>query len=184
MIFGITVVCVSYFQLSHLATTAAQENIIPILLLMGMGMPCIFNTLSTVSLSTMEKENMTSASGLFNLFQQVGGNIGYAVVATLLDRNTQIHHAYLAEHISPFNLNFARFYHQTVGFMYHHGMTMGAAKNATMTMVNNLVTQQAAMIAYNDISIFLMFTFLLCIPFILMIPTQKGHFDAPVAVEM
>jgi hypothetical protein len=61
---------------------------------------------------------------------------------------------------------------------------MGAAKNATMTMVNNLVTQQAAMIAYNDISIFLMFTFLLCIPFILMIPTQKGHFDAPVAVEM
>ena len=123
-------------------------------------MPFIFVTLSTVSLSSMEKENMTSASGLFNLFQQVGGNVGYAVMATLLDRNTQIHHAYLAEHISQFNINFVHFYRQTTGFMFHHGMTLGAAKNAAMATVNNLVTQQAAMMAYNDISIFLMVMFL------------------------
>ena len=133
IIFGIAVVCLSYFQLAHLATTAAQGNIIPILLLMGSGMPFIFVSLSTVSLSSMEKENMTSASGLFNLSQQVGGNIGYAVMATLLDRNTQIHHAYLAEHISQFNPHFVNFYHQTVGFMYRHGMALGTARDATMS---------------------------------------------------
>jgi DHA2 family multidrug resistance protein len=131
----------------------------------------------------MEKENMTSASGLFNLFQQVGGNIGYAVMATLLDRNTQIHHAYLAEHISPFNLNFVNFYHQTVVFFYRQGMSLGQAKDATMAMVNNLVTQQAAMMAYNDISLFLMFMFMLCVPFVLMIPVQKGHSEAMMASE-
>ena len=53
-----------------------------------------------------------------------------------------------------------------------------------MAMVNRLVTQQAEMMAYNDISLFLMFMFLLCIPFVLMIPIQKGHFDSMVAVEM
>ena len=184
IIFGITVVSVSYFQLAHLATTTAQANIIPILLLMGSGMPFIFVSLSTVSLSSMEKENMTSATGLFNLFQQVGGNIGYAVMATLLDRNTQIHHAYLAEHINIFNYNFVNFYHQTVGFFYRQGMPLGVAKDTAMAMVNRLVTQQAAMMAYNDISLFLMFMFLLCIPFVLMIPVQKGHFDSTIAVEM
>jgi len=184
IIFGIAVVSVSYFQLAHLSMTAAQGNIIPILLLMGSGMPFIFVSLSTVALSSIEKENMTSASGLFNLFQQVGGNIGYAVMATLLDRNTQVHHAYLAEHISQFDFNFVNFYHQTVGFMYRHGMALNTAKDATMAMVNRLVTQQAAMMAYNDVSLFLMFMFLLCVPFVLMIPVQKGHFDSTIAVEM
>jgi DHA2 family multidrug resistance protein len=184
IIFGIAVVSISYFQLAHLSTTAAEGNIIPILLLMGAGMPFVFVTLSTVALSSVEKENMTSASGLFNLFQQVGGNIGYAVMATLLDRNTQIHHAYLSENISQFNLNFVNFYHQTVMFFYRQGLTMGEAKDAAMATVNNLVNQQAAMMAYNDISIFLMVMFLICIPFVLMIPVQKGRIDTAVAVEM
>jgi len=147
-------------------------------------MPFIFVPLSTVSLSTVEKENMTSASGLFNLSQQVGGNVGYAVMATILDRNTQIHHAYLVEHISQFNLNFVNFYHQTAEFFFRQGMAMGAAKDATMALVNNLVTQQAAMMAYNDVSIFLMFMFMLCVPFVLMIPVQKARFDSTVAIEM
>src|SRR5208283_3092732 len=99
-------------------------------------MPFIFVSLSTVSLSSVEKENMTSASGMFNLFQQVGGNIGYAVMATLLERNTQIHHAYLAEHISQFDLNFVNFYHQSVVFFQRQGMALGAAKDDTMAMVN------------------------------------------------
>jgi DHA2 family multidrug resistance protein len=151
---------------------------------MGTGMPFIFVSLSTISLSTIEKENMTSASGLFNLAQQVGGNIGYAVMATILDRNTQIHHAYLADHISQFNINFVHFYHQTVGFFYRQGMSLGEAKEATMVMANNLVTQQAAMMAYNDISIFLMVMFLLCIPFVLLIPVPKGRLETPVTVDM
>ena len=53
-----------------------------------------------------------------------------------------------------------------------------------MVTVNNLVTQQAAMMAYNDISLFLMVMFMICVPFVLMIPVQKAHFDAAVAIEM
>ena len=131
----------------------------------------------------MENENMTSASGMFNLFQQVGGNIGYAVMATILEKNTQIHHAYLSEHINVFNLNFLNFYRQAVTFFHHQGMAMGASKDAALGLINNLVTQQAAMMAYNDISMFLMFMFLACIPFVLMIPMPKKRFD-PVIVDM
>ena len=184
MIIGIAVVCDAYFQLAHLATTAGQGNIMPILFLMGAGMPFIFVPLPTVSLSAVENKNMTSATGLFNLFQQTGGNIGYALMATLLDRNTQIHHAYLGEHISQFDFNFVNFYHQTVGFMCRQGMSLGAAKDATMAMINRLVTQQAEMMAYNDISLFLMFMFFICVPLVLMIPIQKAHIDSPIAVEM
>jgi len=184
IIFGIAVVSVSYFQLAHLAITAGQDNIIPILFLMGAGMPFIFVSLTTVAVSSLEKEVMTSASGLYNLFQQVGGNIGYAVMATLLDRNTQIHHAYLAEHISQFDINFVNFYHQTTGYFFKQGMALGQAKDTAMAMINGLVTQQAEMMAYNDISIFLMIMFLICIPLVLMIPVPKGRLDVAVTAEM
>ncbi|MDE2027961.1 MAG: multidrug efflux MFS transporter, partial [Candidatus Omnitrophica bacterium] len=177
IIYGIIVVNISYFQLAHLATTAAQGTIVPILLLMGSGLPFVFVTLSTVALSSVEKENMTSASGLFNLFQQVGGNIGYAVMATLVERNSQIHHAYLAEHISRFDFNFVQFYHQTAAFMHQQGMAVNQAHQAAMALVNSLVTRQAQMMAYNDISLFLMLMFLICVPFVLMIPVGKGHFE-------
>ena len=56
--------------------------------------------------------------------------------------------------------------------------------DSPQNVVNNLVTQQAAMMGYNDISMFLMFTFFICVPFILMIPAPKKHFDATMAVEM
>lgn len=183
IIFGISVVSLSYFHLAHLATSAGQGNIISILILMGLGMPFIFVSLITVSFSSMEKGLMTSASGLYNLFQQIGGNIGYALMATILERHTQIHHAYLAEHISPFNFNFVHFYHQTAGFLYRQGMALGAAKDATMAMVNRLVTQQAEMMAYNDISLFLMVMFFCCVPLVLMIPIEKWHFDPTVSME-
>jgi hypothetical protein len=68
--------------------------------------------------------------------------------------------------------------------MYRQGMSLGAAKDATMAMVNRLVTQQAEMMAYNDISLFLMFMFFICVPLVLMIPIQKAHIDSPIAVEM
>lgn len=184
MIYGIAIVCESYFLLAHLATTAAQSNIIPILLLMGTGMPFIFVSLSTVALSSVEKANMTYASGLFNLFQQVGGNIGYAVMATLMERNSQIHHLFLAQNISQFNMNFVNFYRQTVEFLYRQGMSLGAARDGALGLANNLVNQQAEMLAYNDVSLFLMLMFLACVPFVLMIPIHKGHFDYTVTAEM
>ena len=97
-------------------------------------------------------------------------------MATVLERNTQIHHAYLAEHINAYNFDFTNFYHKTVAYFYHQGMSLGNAKDATMGMLNNLVTQQAGMMAYDDISIFLMVMFLVCVPFVLLIPVQKVRF--------
>ena len=175
ILFGITTVSSSCYLLAHLATTAAMFSIIPLLVLMGTGLPCVHVTTITLSLSSIEGPEMTSASALFNLSQQVGGNIGYAAVATLLERGTQIHHNYLAAHINQYNAAFQNFYHHAVGAFFHKGMALEHAKDAAMAMTNNLVNRQAAMMAYNDIEIFLMSMFLLCVPFVLMVPVLKKH---------
>jgi len=181
MIFGMSVVAFSYFQLGHLALTAGEANIIPILFVMGAGMPFVFVTLSTVSLSTMSRENMTSAAGLFNLFQQVGGNIGYALMATLLERYTQIHHAFLAVHINAWNTLAVGMYQQAVGLLQGQGLGLGQSQEAALTLINATVTKQAEMIAYNDISFLLMFIFLGLIPIVLLYPVHKTVAEVHIA---
>ncbi|MBF0483417.1 MAG: DHA2 family efflux MFS transporter permease subunit [Candidatus Omnitrophica bacterium] len=165
MLFGITVVCTSYFDLAHLATSAGSMNIVRILLLMGAGMPFLFIPLSTMTLNSVARESSTAATGLFNLIQQVGGNVGYALMATLLDRFSTIHHEYLAENISLYNQNFINFYQKTSSNLTDQGL---------LALINRLVTQQAEMMAYNDISIVLMFMFLLCVPIIIFIRAPKN----------
>ncbi|MBF0594003.1 MAG: DHA2 family efflux MFS transporter permease subunit [Candidatus Omnitrophica bacterium] len=174
MIFGITVVGYSYYDLGHLAVTAGQANIMPVLFIMGTGLPFIFVTLSTLSLSTISRENMTSAAGLFNLFQQVGGNIGYALMATMLDRYTQIHHAFLATHINAWNTSAVAMYHQAAGLLHQHGLSAGQSRTASLALINGAVTKQAEMIAYNDISFMMMFLFIVLVPIVLMIPVPKA----------
>lgn len=183
ILFGIGVVCASYFFLAHLATTAAPENIFPILFLMGVGMPFIFVSLTTVSLSTVAKEHMTSASGLYNLFQQVGGNVGYALMATLLERLTQVHHVFFAEHINAWSYSFSGLYHQASVMLHRQGMDAVGAGTAALVLVNRIVTQQSEMMAYNDISIVLMFLFVVCALVVIFIPVEKGHVEIHAAME-
>jgi MFS transporter, DHA2 family, multidrug resistance protein len=183
MLTGIVIVSVSYYQLAHLATTVAAYNIVPILLLMGAGMPFIFVSLTTASLSTIPKTNMTSASGLFNLFQQVGGNLGYALMATLLQRYSQVHHAYLGESIALGNFNVSVFSRQVSGALHQAGMAFNQANESALMLINGLVSREAEMMAYNDISLVLMFLFLACIPVVLLMPIRKGEWETPAVGE-
>ena len=73
------------------------------MLIMGAGLPCMFVTLSTTSLSTVRREDMTAATSLYTLARRVGGNLGYALVATLVERFSVIHQAHLSAHISNLN---------------------------------------------------------------------------------
>ena len=51
------------------------------------GMPVMFVTISTVSLATIPRPNMTEATSFYTLARRVGGNIGYALVATMVAYN-------------------------------------------------------------------------------------------------
>ncbi|GKT30740.1 DHA2 family efflux MFS transporter permease subunit, partial [Aduncisulcus paluster] len=83
----------------QLNTQAGMGDMVWPLLIMGIGMPFMFIPLSAVSLCTMEKANITDASSIYTLGRRIGGNIGYALVAVLLDRKIQIHTSFLMENV-------------------------------------------------------------------------------------
>jgi EmrB/QacA subfamily drug resistance transporter len=74
------------------ATTKVDGSYLGILiglLPMSIGMGCTFVPLTLVATTGIESEDAGLASGLFNTFQQIGGALGLAVLATLAtDRTT------------------------------------------------------------------------------------------------
>ncbi len=166
LLLGVAITFASYQQLAHLSLEVSVQNLYPMLLLMGAGMPFMFITLSTASLSSIRREDMTSATGLYTLLQRIGGNLGYSVIATLVERRAQFHRAHLIEHINPYNPVLADYYHRLSGVP---GL-MTTSANGMLLFLNGVVNRQATMLAYNDISKILGVMFLVTIPFILIFP--------------
>ena len=72
-------------------------------IIQGLGLGLVFVPLSTVAFATLEARFRTDAASLFSLVRNIGSSIGISVVTMFLIRNTQINHAELAAHITPFN---------------------------------------------------------------------------------
>jgi len=140
---------------------------------MGIGMPFMFVTLTTLSLSTIPRVDMTNASSLYTLSRRIGGNIGYALVATLVARGQQIHRVQLVSHITPYNSNLADFQRLAAGLLDHAGLNPAAVQHTVQALLNALVKRQASMMAYNDVSWILGLLFLATIPLALILPSRR-----------
>jgi DHA2 family multidrug resistance protein len=164
---GIALTCLSFQQLAGLSLHAGFGNLVPIMLLMGAGMPCMFVTLSTVSLRTVRREAMTSAAGLYTLARRVGGNVGYALVATLVERFATAHRVHLVAHVSDYNRVFQA-YHGTLADRLARRRGEGSAERAALALIDAEANRQATMLAYNDIAWLFGLMFLGTLPFVLL----------------
>src|SRR5207247_8531914 len=84
--FGLAVSAETCWRMSHFTLQSSYFQIVVPQVLQGLGMACVFIPLATVSLSTIDKRQMSQATGLQNLVRQTGGSFGVAVFASLLGR--------------------------------------------------------------------------------------------------
>ncbi|MCA9794894.1 MAG: DHA2 family efflux MFS transporter permease subunit [Candidatus Eremiobacteraeota bacterium] len=170
---GLGLLCWSFYDLAHLSLQASFWNLVPTLLIMGIGMPFMFVTLSTVSLSTVPKADMTEASSLYTLARRVGGNLGYAIVATLVASRNQFHHSRLVEQLTPEN----PLVHQQLSTMTHgfSGNGLFDAGQSALAALNGMVMRQATMMSYNDVSWIMGWMFLGTIPLVFLLPKPASQ---------
>jgi DHA2 family multidrug resistance protein len=171
---GVGVTFWSYYDLAGLSLAAGFWSLVPILLIMGIGMPFMFVTLSTLSLGTVPRSDMTDAASIYTLARRIGGNIGYALAATMVARGQQIHRAYLVEHVNPFNPIFSEFYRTAGNLLGHAGLTTPNIPLMVEALTNRIVNMQATMQAYNDVSWLFGLLFLGTIPLVLLLPGRAA----------
>jgi DHA2 family multidrug resistance protein len=69
----------------------------------GFALMFLFIPINAVALGTLPPARLKNASGLYNLMRNLGGAIGIAACATILNDRTNLHFLRLAEHLTPAN---------------------------------------------------------------------------------
>jgi DHA2 family multidrug resistance protein len=120
----------------------------------GLGSGMVTVPLTTVAFATMAPMYRNEATAVFSLIRNIGSAVGIAGVTTMLTRNTQVMHSRLAENITPY-------------LDPLHPATSTTVQG--VAMLNQAVTSQAAMIAYNNDFKMMMILSLCAIPLVALL---------------
>jgi DHA2 family multidrug resistance protein len=176
MLAGLAATALSLWEMAAFTTDVSEAAIIRTGVLQGLGLGFIFVPLSTLTFATLAPDLRTEATGMFSLLRNVGSSIGVSVVTALLAQYTQINHATLVEHVTPYNPMMRA---PMLPEMWDPATPSGLAA------LNAAVTNQAATIAYlNDFRL-MMYVVLLALPmlFLLRRPVRARAAPAAAAVD-
>jgi DHA2 family multidrug resistance protein len=69
--------------------------------LQAFGLAFLFVPINVAAFSSIPRERLGYATGLMNLFRNVGGSAGIAMVTTMMARRSQFHQGTLVGHVTP-----------------------------------------------------------------------------------
>jgi DHA2 family multidrug resistance protein len=130
----------------------------------ALGMAFLFVPINTSAFSTVPREKLAYATGLMNLFRNVGGSAGIAMVTTILARREQFHQQVLVSHLTPLDPSYTEMLRSTTAAIAARGSSVVDAANQAQGVVYGIVQRQAAMLAVTDTFWVLALIFLAMIP--------------------
>jgi DHA2 family multidrug resistance protein len=112
-------------------------------LIWGIGTACFFIPLITLSLSGLHPSQLASASGLFNFVRLLALGFGTSISVTLWDRRATLHDYHLTTNLTPYSYQTHQWIDQT--------QALGLQPLQSLDMLSRTVSQQAFMLATNDV---------------------------------
>ncbi len=171
---GVAMMILGYVHLAHLTLEVGLPQLLPGLLLTGAGMSCMFGTMSATVMRTVPRPMLTAASSLYTLFRRIGGNMGYALVASQIAHRTAFHRARLVEHLTPYDPGPTLVLDNLTAHLAGSGLPPGAAADSALQILAGTANRHATMMAYNDVSWMMGMLFVLGLPFLIMLG-GRGH---------
>ncbi len=151
MMFGLGTFALSMWSFARVTHDwGAGELLLPQFL---RGFPQVFAAAPavTIGLGSLSPERLKYASGLFNMMRNLGGAIGIAVCATLLNDRTNLHFERLAEHLTAANAAMGEMLNQTAAkfaFLNHGDDIHGHA--AALETLRALAYREARVETFAD----------------------------------
>ena len=164
VLLGLVLTAGVLWQMTGYTPNVSQTTLVMNGVVQGAGLGFMFVPLSTITFATLTPEFRTQGTSLFSLLRNLGSSIGISILSFLLDRNTQIMHAGLAERITPFNQAM-----RPDGISHYWNMATLAGRTA----LNAEITRQATIVAYNNDFRLMMLVSVAAVPFLLLLRRAK-----------
>jgi len=130
----------------------------------GVALGCMFVPVATATLRTLPLPDVPTGAGLYNLFRQLGGSMGIAMIATLLDQRTNVHRAYLSEHVSPLSAMTRLRLGSLQQMFMEKGFDPSAALHSGYQALSGLIDVQSNAMAFEDGYRFIIGTCMFAVP--------------------
>jgi DHA2 family multidrug resistance protein len=142
----------------------------------GVGLGFVFVPLNTVAFATLPGALRTEGAALWTLIRNIGSSVGISIVIAQLTNMATTFHAQLVEHVTPFN----------DAMKLPDAAQIAGQSLGTLARIDGIVNQQAAIIAYSNDFLLMMFVSLSAFPLLALIrsaksapaPSRDGHSTA------
>jgi DHA2 family multidrug resistance protein len=166
---GISLFLYSMYRLGHLTTAAGESDVRAALIIRGAGLGFLFTPINNVAYGSLEPHEAQQAAGLINLSRQLGGSFGIAILANYVTTHAQMHRVDLVSNVVAGNPATEERLRMLAAPFLNRGLPSFSAQTAALGLLNQQVSQQASMLAYNDAWLLLLLTFVLVSPAILLL---------------
>ncbi len=130
-------------------TTPDEAYLMP-LIIRGAGIALQIVPLSVVALGTLKPQQLGDGAGLYNLFRQLGGSFGIALLATVVDRREHFHYARLVERLNPYDVFQQQQLSQLQTQLQSHGLSANETQSGALQALSGVVQRQAAVLTFAD----------------------------------
>jgi DHA2 family multidrug resistance protein len=168
--------CSLYFGMVNLEI-GPFTLLVPILLT-GFALSFVFVPLATLSTSTLSREEMGNATGLFNMLRNIGGSIGIAMATTALIRRAAFYQAEIGAHVGSSDAVFQQKSRLIAGYLGQH-LGRSAGRPGAVGLLYGLMQQQAAMRAYVDVFRWTALLAFFCAAAVWLFRKPEKHGEAP-----
>jgi DHA2 family multidrug resistance protein len=132
----------------------------------GFAMGLMFVPLSTATLRGLPPQDVLQGAGLYNLFRQTGGSLGIAALATMIDHRGALHHAHLAESVTPFSEATRLRVAQLAFGLQQRGLDASDAMTGAYKLIEQTMAAQSAVLAFRDCYLLIFVIFVLLAPLV------------------
>src|SRR5438067_10416414 len=100
---GVSIFALSMWKHAHFTTDSGMSDFFWPLIFRGVGLGLIFVPLTNLALADLPMSKIPNGTGLFNLMRQLGGSVGIAISATLVQRFKEVHRADLIANVTQYS---------------------------------------------------------------------------------
>ncbi len=163
----------SQWNLGHITPQSGVPDINQALIIRGAGLGLFLTPVTVASLNGLKGIEIAQGSGLTNLFRQLGGSFGIAIVNTYVTNQTQYHRDNLIGSINSDNL-LLQFRQQAAAQNFLGDSYSPTASHAVaLGVINASVQAQAVTLAYENAFVLLALAFAVASPALFLFGAAK-----------
>ncbi len=165
----------SFWGYKILTPDTPKEAFTWMLILRGLGMGMLFIPITSLSLSSLKGQQIGQGASFTGMMRQLGGSFGIAIITTYMARQNIKHRADLGSMLRLDNPAVQ----QRIAIIKQGYIAKGMSpENALASAYKSLeysVANQAGVLSYMDVFMFIGIMFLCCIPFVLLVKQKKAE---------